>query len=641
MKTILLLGLWLGSVSWGLSQNKIEQLQKKINVILQSSPSFVRDTTHIGLLNELSWEYRNVSADTSILYAQKALRLAQKIQWDLGVGMSYKRLGVAHRNKGNYPQTIDSFLQALRVFERLKDSLNMAGCYSNIGLVFQRKNNLPSAIKYFEQAMWLYNSQKNVRGVLNSSNNLGMTYYKQKNYQVALQYYYKSLDLEKQVKDDFIRTITYRNLSEVQLALHEYPKAIESAQVALKVARESNNKIGVTSTLNNLARIYLKKGEIKQAIEYAQAAIDEGRLLGAKEYLKDAYFVLYECYAAQQDDKNTLKYYQQFIQYRDSLYNEENGQMIAELQNRFAMEKKQTELELAKKDQQFKLLLIYSLSGASLFVLLVLFLLLRNNWRKQKTNQVLTRQTTEILAKNAELANQNDVLAELDREKDGLIDMVAHDLRAPLNRVRGLIELIQISGGLNDDQKTYLQLMDKTSESGLALIRDLLDINHLNPIDAEIHLDDINLSEFIPNFLQGYEAQFHFKDISLHQPSVESVVTIQTDASFLQRILDNLVSNALKFSYRDSNIYVNWYQNASTTSISVKDEGQGISLAEQSKLFRKFQTLSARPTAGEESTGLGLAIVKSLVERLQGRIEVISDAGKGAEFIVHLPKQYA
>jgi signal transduction histidine kinase len=638
MKQYLFLLFLLTAISLGVSQNKVRELQKKLTYLQQKPKSFVVDTTYIGILNELSWEYRNLSADTSILYAQQALRFAQKIDWGLGIGMSYKRLGVAQRNKGNYPQTIESFLQALRVFEKLKDSLNMAGCYSNIGLVFQRKNNLADAIKYFEQALRLYNSQKNVRGVLNSSNNLGMTYYKQKNYQQALQYYYKSLDLEKQVKDNFIRTITYRNLSEVQLALNEYPQAIESAQLALAVAKENNNKIGVTSTLNNLARIYLKKNDTQPALVYAQQAIEEGKLLGAKEYLKDAYFILYECYAQLNDAKNTLKYYQNYIQYRDSLYNEENGQMIAELQNRFSMEKKQTELELAHKDQQFKSLLLYSLGGIAGLILLIMFLLLRNNARKQKINRLLTRQKNEILAKNTVLATQNDELAELNREKDGLIDMVAHDLRAPLNRVRGLVELINISGELNADQKNYLQLMDKTSENGLGLIRDLLDISHLNPIDAEIHWESINLSDFIPDFLANYAAQVRFKEITIHQPSQPQALDIQTDLSYLSRILDNLISNAIKFSYRESHIYINWYESPQHIHISIKDEGQGIGMDEQPKLFNKFQTLSARPTAGEESSGLGLAIVKSLIERLQGSIQVISEIGKGAEFIVSLPK---
>jgi signal transduction histidine kinase len=638
MKQSLLLLFFIASITLGISQNKIQELQKKLTNLSNASQNFVRDTTYIGVLNDLSWEYRNVSADTSILFAQQALRFAQKIQWDLGIGMSYKRLGVAQRNKGNYPQTIESFLQALRVFEKLKDSLNMAGCYSNIGLVFQRKNNLPDAIKYFEQAMWLYNSQKNVRGVLNSSNNLGMTYYKQKNYQQALQYYYKSLDLEKQVKDNFIRTITYRNLSEVQLALNEYPQAIESAKVALAVAKESNNKIGITSTLNNLARIYLKKGETEQAVEYAEEAIREGKLLGAKEYLKDAYFILYECFLTLADDKNTLKYYQKYIQFRDSLYNEENGQMIAELQSRFAMEKKQAELELAKKDQRLQLVLIYSLAGASLLILLIMFLVLRNNRRKQKVNQILSQQKSEILAKNIELAEQNDKLADLNREKDGLIDIVAHDLRAPLNRVRGLVELVRITGEMNAEQKNYLQLMDKTSENGLALIRDLLDISHLNPIDAEVHIESLDLSDFMPDFLANYEAQIRFKEITIHQPKNSKNLILKTDISYLNRILDNLVSNAIKFSFRESNIYINWYESPQNIHISIKDEGQGIKIEEQPKLFNKFQTLSARPTAGEESTGLGLAIVKSLTERLNGSIEVISEEGKGAEFIVNLPK---
>ena len=115
--------------------------------------------------------------------------------------------------------------------------------------------------------------------------------------------------------------------------------------------------------------------------------------------------------------------------------------------------------------------------------------------------------------------------------------------------------------------------------------------------------------------------------------------SITTDHDALVRILDNIISNAIKFSRPGKTVTVAVASEKTCLRFEMKDEGPGIRLEERHKLFRKFQKLSARPTDGESSTGLGLSIVKDLVDLLNGTIEIESEYGKGTNVIVRLPLQ--
>jgi signal transduction histidine kinase len=114
-------------------------------------------------------------------------------------------------------------------------------------------------------------------------------------------------------------------------------------------------------------------------------------------------------------------------------------------------------------------------------------------------------------------------------------------------------------------------------------------------------------------------------------------VRVCTDQTYLSRILDNLITNAIKFSEQGSSVYIDVQSGEDKATIQIRDEGPGFREEDLPHLFKKFKKLSARPTNGESSTGLGLAIVKLLVEKLNGMIRVESQSGRGACFVIELP----
>jgi two-component system sensor histidine kinase/response regulator len=250
--------------------------------------------------------------------------------------------------------------------------------------------------------------------------------------------------------------------------------------------------------------------------------------------------------------------------------------------------------------------------------------------------EILSMEIEQLKQKNADLQRQNIVLAEFNREKDNLISVVAHDLRAPLNRSLSLCHLILPS--LAEEHKKVLNLMIQVNNDGLQLVEGILHLDSIGHMDPEPVT--INLKHFITDHLEKFfTGQASKKGIQIHT-AIENDLDIITDANSLRRIIDNLVSNAVKFSPPDTSVFIRVLSIDNAIHISIQDQGPGISAEDQKKMFRKFQKLTAEPTSGETSTGLGLAIVKKLVENLNGKITVNSELGEGTEFVIRLDRQF-
>ncbi len=247
-------------------------------------------------------------------------------------------------------------------------------------------------------------------------------------------------------------------------------------------------------------------------------------------------------------------------------------------------------------------------------------------------NQALTKANNEL-----EIANKE--LSTLNREKDGMIGVVSHDLRAPFNKIKGLLSLLELDGNLNQKQKSYARLANKVINGGLSFIQDLLDVTAIAQKRVDIKLSKFKLDAFIGEFRETYQSELERKKQRLHVELHSGEEVVETDKQILSRIIDNLLTNAIKFSPIDSDIYLHT-SNGAMLSFSIKDEGPGISEPEQKLMFKKFQKLSAQPTGGEASNGLGLSIVKQLTDRLQGEITVDSQPTKGTKVTVSIPKTH-
>lgn len=253
--------------------------------------------------------------------------------------------------------------------------------------------------------------------------------------------------------------------------------------------------------------------------------------------------------------------------------------------------------------------------------------------QEQEAKHAALRYTQEIELKNMQLIRLN-------QDKNEFLGIAAHDLKNPLAGILGAAELIIESAEnlTTGEIVNYAEMIAEASGQMVDLINNLLDVNQIESQKIAVKMQNINITMILHKLLQSYLNRAAVKNIQIDFDPTVSEMLIWTDVNVLRQILDNLISNAIKYSSPNTRVYIRLINNENFVRCEVQDEGPGLSAEDQQKLFGKFTRLTARPTAGENSTGLGLFIVKKLVETVQGRVWCESELGRGACFIVELPK---
>jgi len=252
----------------------------------------------------------------------------------------------------------------------------------------------------------------------------------------------------------------------------------------------------------------------------------------------------------------------------------------------------------------------------------------------QRQNVILEQKVKE---RTAEVATKNKRLVDLNKEKDMLVNIVAHDLRTPLSHIRLLIQLIDMTSlELTDDQKSYLTEIDNSADRLSQLIGRILDIHALETNQVKLKNQIIDIVELTDYVVKCFRLTSENKEIDIITSSKAGKHFVEIDKNYMIQVLENLISNALKFSERGSKVFLNVTSDAGKTYIKIEDQGPGISEEDQEKLFERFQKLSAQPTEGESSIGLGLSIVKKYIETMNGDIHCESTLGVGTAFIISL-----
>ena len=256
----------------------------------------------------------------------------------------------------------------------------------------------------------------------------------------------------------------------------------------------------------------------------------------------------------------------------------------------------------------------------------------------KKQYKVIESQHGEIGEKNEELAGKNETLEELNMEKNNMISVVAHDLKAPLGNIQGLVELIKLEAQLlTEDQVQYLELMKKVSGDASAMVDIMLNVHR---IESELHqltLLEYDIIELLHKVINLHEPAAQLKKTSIiFEPEVSNCL-INTDKQYFQQIISNITQNAVEYSPENSTITIVLVESDKKVTISIADEGPGIVESDQKRLFGGYKKM-ATEDGTDKPAGIGLAIAFRLLEKLHGKIEVKSALGRGATFIVELNK---
>ncbi len=259
---------------------------------------------------------------------------------------------------------------------------------------------------------------------------------------------------------------------------------------------------------------------------------------------------------------------------------------------------------------------------------------------KQRTRMLLQLKHNQqaLMQANKTLEKEQQELKKLNEIKNRFLSIAAHDLRNPLSAIRCFAEFLTENevGELNEEQHELVTNIQKTADSMLGLVNDLLDVSVIESGRLSLKLGEYNLPQLVKEVVHLNHIVARRKHIRvLLQSDVDEEMQV-FDRDRLRQVVDNLISNAVKYSPLNTTVYVKLHVQNGLMTLSVKDEGPGIPQEEQNKLFQTFGKTSVQPTAGEKSIGLGLALSRRMVNAHGGDITVHSVVGEGSEFTVRL-----
>jgi signal transduction histidine kinase len=245
--------------------------------------------------------------------------------------------------------------------------------------------------------------------------------------------------------------------------------------------------------------------------------------------------------------------------------------------------------------------------------------------------------TAEIRSKAETLERINQRLAQINEDKDQMLGIVAHDLRNPLHTIQLQAELLGAETAPHEAEEGSREILRISSEMQ-EMIRRLLDISHIETGALDLQMVAVEPRALVESVVEQHFHKAAVKDIALNVLADEALPLLWVDPFYLREVLDNLISNAVKFTApgpptRSVRVVLK------PGAIEVSDEGPGFTEEDLAKVFGRFTRLSAQPTAGESSTGLGLNIVKTVLEAMGAQLVLESSMGAGSTFRISFPQK--
>lgn len=696
----------------GIKRHSLDSLRAALTV----SP--LNEVLRLHLLNTLAQEYQYTSPDSSLLYAAQARSLADRLGKKQEKAWALYYTGYALYNQGKYDVTLETLLEALLLFEAVLDNHGVGHTLNDLGNIYKRQGQYETAIDYYRKSLTTFQVAQDNEGIVLELCNMGATYRLSGQHDESLQYSQRGLHLADSLGYTYGRTFAKANIGFYYLHTKDYNQAERFFEEALELANAERNEKYISQMSYTLGIVAAHKKNFARALEYAErgsAIAQQGKFA---ERIKESYKAFVEIYTMQGNFSQALLYQQRYSALHDSIFSAEVRDNIALLQTKVATEKKDKEILLLHKDQEFATLLRNSLIGGLALVAILLTLAISRYNIKRKAEQQLTTLNNNLAGANVQLASanasladanveisrqleiqseqareieianvslhemnlrletQNAQLVELNMEKNEFLGIAAHDLKNPLNGIRGLAELLQNYGAelAPEDHRKILNSIVSSSERMFDLIKNLLDINAIEQGGVRLNPVVFDIAPLVAVATDSYRIRAQEKNITLHfdteksaegnstESSGEERTIVRADEQAAAQVIDNLISNAVKYSPHGKNVFVKITRTTRTITheemsgeaesddslpliaqsmpfvrIFVQDEGPGLSEVDKQKLFGKFARLSAQPTNGEHSTGLGLSIVKRMVEAMHGHVWCESEIGQGATFIVEFP----
>ena len=261
------------------------------------------------------------------------------------------------------------------------------------------------------------------------------------------------------------------------------------------------------------------------------------------------------------------------------------------------------------------------------------------NQQLRESNELLRRKNQELARQQRQIELQNQKLLEVSRLKSQFLATMSHELRTPMNAIMGFSQMLLLEryGSLTFQQKDMVERIFNNGQNLLTMLNEVLDFSKIEAGHLTLNLTKFNLSQLVAITVEELRSLAVEKNIELHLETHLKNALIINDQNYLQRILINLISNAIKFT-DNGGVWVTVGQVNDCIEILIKDTGIGIDPQHIQTIFEAFRQVDQSLTRKHSGTGLGLAITDSLVKIMQGTISVESKLGEGSLFRVTIPR---
>jgi len=495
------------------------------------------------VLNYISYEYLHLNQNTSLKYAQRALKIAQKVNNLPTIAQSYYRIGIAYDLMSNFNRALSFYNKALKTNEQLKNQEKISGCINSIGGVYYYMGNYKNALKFYLKSLTirekLLKKNKTIKFekiVAQSYNNIAMIYKVQKKYPKALKYYQLSLKVKKKINDQHGIIASLMNVGAVYLALKDYKLARNILEKALKIAKKENSiedvgailvNIGLTyktpkqlhlalnyfnqakeiyDTLQapytlgciytNISAVHIELNLHKKAIFYAKKALKIGKEIQSLRIQQEAQKSLATSFTNLHDFKNAYIHQNQLIILNDSLLNIDKNRALLELSTKYETHKKQQQIELLSTKNQLqkaiiakeedKNIILLSLLGLFIFISATIIMVIRQRKKMVEERSVLRIQNhiKEIDFLHAQLAQKVKKNIPLKIKVEG--EIINEYLHSPLSERE--IEVLKqiVTGKSNQEISDMLFVSVNTIKTHVMHIYKKLDVQNRTQAAARV-----------------------------------------------------------------------------------------------------------------------------------------------------------
>ncbi|QQL50671.1 tetratricopeptide repeat protein [Mucilaginibacter ginkgonis] len=443
------------------------------------------DTAQVNKLNDDGYAMRKSDPEQTIAMGTKALKLAQDLKFQNGIGESYRVIGVGRSYNDEPEKAIESYLNALTYFLATKNLSGQAKVYNNIGNLY-RDNDFEKALEYLRKSLQIAQALNNENLIASLYLNIGNVYYRQKNFYAALTNYQKSDELFKKLKNQEFEVTCMQNIGVIYFNLGQYDKAENLLLKSNEATKAANMPQQIASIDLTLSSLYIAKGDFDKAEKFVEEGISYAEIVKGKQLLSDFTYTSYQLEVRRKNYEKALRYLQKIYTKDSTDFQNYVSARIKLLQIKHRAEAKEQEnantILKQKNDRYF----FFGVTAVAILLVVVIILLTNNIKRKALTNQRLTDLNSEVSRQKDNLDRVNHHLEEIidERTKDLQVknkklseysSYLSHQIRGPIATLKGLINL-EKEGLVNKEE--CFNMMDKCVSEIDNKIMDMSDMLH-------------------------------------------------------------------------------------------------------------------------------------------------------------------